>query len=307
MWSDKLNPCLLAAIIFPVSVVPLTSGQQVFDAPVATAKEHLVKTVEPVYPPLAKLTKLQGTVVLEIRIDEAGEVSDVKVQSGPPLLVPAAVRAVKQWRYKPFTEDGKPVEAETTIEVPFSLGIPDAEYKKQQEINNQFFKQDDRCRGLVSSHNYEEAETACREGVALAEELPPERGLERSGAYAMLGWAFMGERKFPEALDYFQQEVRTDEKVRQPYDADRGYGYHNLALALLATGDLKGAVGYYQRSIKTLELAREHMPSAGVGDRLKSKYASSLKAELQEYAKLLKATGDPEGAAAAEQQADSLP
>ncbi len=79
----------------------------------------LVKRVEPVYPEAARQSHLEGTVVLDTKIDVDGNVEDVTVISGPPLLVPAAVDAVKQWKYKPYTLDGKPAKIETPTVLTF--------------------------------------------------------------------------------------------------------------------------------------------------------------------------------------------
>ena len=81
----------------------------------------LIDPVKPVYPPLAKMARQQGTVRLDAVIGEDGTMQSLTVLSGPPLLVPAAVTAVKQWTYKPMTMNGEPRKVATTIDVNFSL------------------------------------------------------------------------------------------------------------------------------------------------------------------------------------------
>lgn len=81
----------------------------------------LMKKVPPDYPLEAKLVRLEGTVVLHAIIDRSGEVSQVNAVSGPPLLESAAVDAVKQWQYRPYSMNGQPVDVETTVEVVFAL------------------------------------------------------------------------------------------------------------------------------------------------------------------------------------------
>jgi TonB family protein len=80
---------------------------------------QLVRRVPPVYPAQARLERLDGTVVLAAAIMEDGSVGDVKVVEGPPMLAQSAVDAVKQWRYRPFELDGKPVKNEIRISVEF--------------------------------------------------------------------------------------------------------------------------------------------------------------------------------------------
>jgi TonB family protein len=81
----------------------------------------LIKRVAPVYPPLARQARIQGTVVLNIVINKSGEVRDLQLYSGHPILAPAAIQAVKQWRYRPYEQNGQPVEIKTTVQVNFTL------------------------------------------------------------------------------------------------------------------------------------------------------------------------------------------
>jgi TonB family protein len=81
----------------------------------------VVKRVYPRYPPEARKEHVQGTVVLMVLISREGDVSEVKLISGDPILAPAAIDAVKQWKYKPYLLDGRPVEVETTVQINFTL------------------------------------------------------------------------------------------------------------------------------------------------------------------------------------------
>lgn len=81
----------------------------------------LVKKVEPQYPQNARQRHIEGLVVLIAVIDARGDVQDLTVASGDPLLVPAATDAVKQWKYKPYLLSGEPTNMETQISVSFAL------------------------------------------------------------------------------------------------------------------------------------------------------------------------------------------
>ena len=81
----------------------------------------LIRNVNPGYPKEARKNKIAGTVRLLVTIGTDGQIHDLKPLSGPPELIPAAVKAVKQWRYNPFFMDGKPVEVQTDINVNFAL------------------------------------------------------------------------------------------------------------------------------------------------------------------------------------------
>ncbi len=82
---------------------------------------HLVNRVQPIYPPLARQTRISGTVKLHAIIAKNGAVESLTVVSGHPLLVQSALDAVKQWRYQPTLLNGDPVEVDTEIDVIFSL------------------------------------------------------------------------------------------------------------------------------------------------------------------------------------------
>jgi len=84
-------------------------------------KGLLIQRVEPTYPPLARAARVQGEVILSAVIDTNGEIKNLQLVSGHPMLVPSAITAVRQWRYKPYLLNGQPVEVETTITVIFSL------------------------------------------------------------------------------------------------------------------------------------------------------------------------------------------
>jgi protein TonB len=77
--------------------------------------------MQPIYPPLARQSRVEGSVVLHAVINKDGEVSELQVLSGHPLLVKAALDAVRQWRYSPTLLSGQAVEVETTITVTFVL------------------------------------------------------------------------------------------------------------------------------------------------------------------------------------------
>ena len=87
----------------------------------AVQAAKLVNRVQPVYPPLARQTRISGTVRLHAIIGKDGTVQQLQVESGHPLLVQSALDAVKQWRYQPTLLNGEPVEVDTEIDVIFSL------------------------------------------------------------------------------------------------------------------------------------------------------------------------------------------
>jgi protein TonB len=77
--------------------------------------------VQPIYPPLARSARIQGAVVLQAVISKQGTIENLSVVTGHPMLAPAALDAVRQWRYRPYILNNEPVEVETQITINFSL------------------------------------------------------------------------------------------------------------------------------------------------------------------------------------------
>jgi peptidyl-prolyl cis-trans isomerase A (cyclophilin A) len=100
-------------------------GLSLLLAATAAAQPRWVQSVElvdapkPAYPAAARPAHLRGVVRLVVTIAKDGSVKDVKVVSGHPLLVPAAVEAVRKWKYRPVLVDGKPADVFTDAEVAF--------------------------------------------------------------------------------------------------------------------------------------------------------------------------------------------
>ncbi|HSA92534.1 MAG TPA: energy transducer TonB [Terriglobales bacterium] len=82
---------------------------------------QLIHRVQPIYPHLARVARVEGTVVLHAIITRDGAIESLRVISGHPMLQQAAVEAVQQWRYRPFFLGDAPVEVETQITVNFVL------------------------------------------------------------------------------------------------------------------------------------------------------------------------------------------
>ncbi|MDX2150775.1 MAG: M56 family metallopeptidase [Bryobacteraceae bacterium] len=82
---------------------------------------NVTHRVDPVYPPLAKQARIQGTVRMTVVIDKEGGVKNMTVDTGHPLLVPAAMEALKEWRWQPTLLNGVAVEVVSTVDLNFVL------------------------------------------------------------------------------------------------------------------------------------------------------------------------------------------
>lgn len=99
-------------VIVPRKPIPVSTGVQ-------AAK--LIRQVKPIYPQLARSARISGVVRLVAIIGKGGAIENLQVSAGHPLLIPAAVEAVKQWLYQPTLLNGEPVDVITQIDVNFTL------------------------------------------------------------------------------------------------------------------------------------------------------------------------------------------
>ena len=101
---------------------PVAAGPR---APVRVGGEvkppRLLFGPEPEYPPLAKMSRISGVVIIEAIIDENGNVKGMRAISGHPILIPAALSAVSKRRYEPTVLDGQPTPIDLRVEVSFSF------------------------------------------------------------------------------------------------------------------------------------------------------------------------------------------
>jgi len=112
---------VIGGIINSTALVPKAVVPQRIRVSQGVTQGLLIKKVQPVYPPLARQARIQGNVLLQAEISTEGTIENLHLISGHPMLAPAAIEAVKQWRYKPYILNGEPVPVETQITVIFSL------------------------------------------------------------------------------------------------------------------------------------------------------------------------------------------
>jgi TonB family protein len=89
----------------------------------AVGSPELRQTIEGTYPALGQHSRVQGSVVLEAVIGSDGVIEGLRVISGPSILSGAAQQAVRQWRFKPYLQNGHAVETKCTVTVNFSIRV----------------------------------------------------------------------------------------------------------------------------------------------------------------------------------------
>jgi len=122
---DPANPqvqkTIEAARILPPDAKSLGAPRGAVSMGARVMELSLAKTVDPVYPPLAKVASIQGNVVFDVLIDKDGSVESAQLSSGHPLLANAARKALFQYHYKPTLLNGNPVPVVTTVTIAFRL------------------------------------------------------------------------------------------------------------------------------------------------------------------------------------------
>ena len=106
----------------PQPVQPLNIAPRSVRLSMGVTEGLLIHRVVPVYPSLARQAGIQGQVLLQATIGRDGTIQNLLAVNGHPMLVPAAIDAVRQWRYRPYLLNDQPVEVETQITVNFTLG-----------------------------------------------------------------------------------------------------------------------------------------------------------------------------------------
>jgi TonB family protein len=114
---------LIQAIQTSVPTVPTNAAEH--ESLSGEGVPELHQTVDTTYPLLGPRMKVQGSVVMQAVIGSDGNIENLRVVSGPAILTAAAQQAVRQWRFKPYLQNGTPVETKATITVNFSIQISD--------------------------------------------------------------------------------------------------------------------------------------------------------------------------------------
>ena len=105
----------------PDPMAMTTTGERVEMS--TDTRQALTRPVRPEYPLLARQMKVQGAVVLSVFIDKDGNIENLQIVSGPAILADAARAAVKQWRFKPYLQNGTPVATQARVTVAFTIGV----------------------------------------------------------------------------------------------------------------------------------------------------------------------------------------
>jgi protein TonB len=112
---------VIGGIIGSAAPPPKVAAPQKLRVSSGVAEGNKIHDVTPTYPQMARVAHIQGDVLLQATISKTGIIENLRGVSGHPILIQAAMEAVKQWKYKPYILNGEPVEVETTIKVQFHM------------------------------------------------------------------------------------------------------------------------------------------------------------------------------------------
>lgn len=151
------------------------------------------------------------------------------------------------------------------------------DYRRQEELAGQYFKEDEKCRRLMDGRKWKEAEEPCRALVLIADRLSDDRALERMIAYELFGHVLRWQKRHREALKYYHRAHDAVRATIKETDAELGRLYGDMAITHQALGDLDKAREMYRKSAQTFRLA-----IATIGDEwLAQQYRNSLKKILE--------------------------
>lgn len=289
-------PQIVIGILLLVSGMTSAQSGTGRAVPPSEAQAHCIRRVDPIFPAIGKLTKVGGSVKLRIEISAGGEVVSSKALSGAPVLVQAAIDAVKQWKYTPFLEDGKAVMVSTEVEIDFPTGMSNGE----KAVRARYFPLVDECRALFSDRKFSDAEEKCREAIKVSGDLPKDAVLERTDALGLLGNCLYVQGRYSEAIDFYKEALSLDKGYLSPDDADLATAHENLGRAYAAVGEASKADELYSVAVSTFRAAIKNLPD------MVENYSRRLKRALNEYAQLKDIEGQADPASQLRKEAADI-
>jgi TonB family protein len=249
----------------------------------------VIEKPEPLYPAIAKAARAEGIIKVEATVSEQGIVTSAKAISGHPLLQSAAISAVKRRKYRAHMVGDKPVPFITDVYLKFPpgtlTGAQKQDYERQEELARQYFKEDDRCRDLLRGQKLKEAEESCKVIARIADQLSDDRALERMGAYQLFGHVLRGQKRYQEALEYYNRALDAVRSRLTQKNAELGQLYGDMAITHHLLRDLDKARELYRKAEEIYKIAHASIGNGDYDeeiDAIKQSYMKSLK-KLLEY------------------------
>jgi TonB family protein len=310
-----INASILALLASLAAAIGQQVTERVVEIAAPDAAAHVIKRAEPIYPPSALAAGVDGIVRLRATVATDGTVRTAILVSGSRLLAPAAIEAVKQWRYTPFAVDGHPVAASFDVEVPFVLPRREGRDPEADSLaSTAFHEQWEECQRLLGARRLTEAAAPCLALPEFAEKLPPDRQLERAQAHEAVGMLHFSRSAYAESLAAFQRALAVRQSFARADDADLGMAYHAVAWGHRMAGNASEARRNYEIAEVTLRkslewvntLEEKNASSRELHEEFRQRYTRNLQTILTDLVAFLKQSGDTEAAAAAQLRLDAL-
>jgi TonB family protein len=290
-------------ILLLVTTAPV-AAQSPIHVEAADAQKHLAAHADPVYPAIAKATRVEGQVEIAVEIDSDGKVASEKVVSGPPMLRQSALDAIKEWQFKPFEIRGTATSVSTTLTVSFSLEKQkDGPTAGQEKAAQAWFPLSNKCRSALKEQNTQDALDHCKEALDTAlraGDLTSSDQLALLDSHQSYGHALLGAGKLQDALIEEDKAVEVARTHLKQTDQEYAMPFYWRAIAEARLGQGEAASADLTVAEETHRRAIAHLPE------MKKMYGQYLASILKQHATLLDEMGKPAEAAKLRAEASSF-
>ena len=299
----RLAVLFIAVLVAQFSALPqATAVPHAVDE--ATAQKNMLEHPDPVYPPIAKAARVQGTVKISAVIDASGKVTSEKVLSGPAMLQQSALDAVRKWTFTPFLLDGAPVVVSTEFAIPFQIDKPgEGPTKEQEEAAQAWFPVSDKCRKALQASNADDSMNYCRQALDFALKAGDTNSSDRIGlmlSHQYYGHALLLADKLDEALAEENTSVEESKKWQKVTDQEYAMPFFWRAMVEARLGKTDDCLADLQIAEETHRKAIVNLPE------MKKTYSQYLASILKTHATLLEQVGKADEAAKLRAEAAAL-
>ncbi len=203
--------------------------------PADKAKQNLVTVVQPEYPPLAKAARIAGIVHASVVIDETGSVKNLKLISGHPMLAPAALEAIRKWKYKPFQVDGKSTAIQTEVQISIPENVSQSDIDQEGKFQDTYWSNERAGREAFKQGDLATAEAKLLIARAAAEERGDLKWLELADVISMLGEVKERQKDYPQAESLLKESLAMHRKHQRADEAEVAGAEFSLAALYVQT------------------------------------------------------------------------
>ncbi len=266
------------------------------------AAAHLLTSPQPKYPALAEQARIQGNVILAIQIEPSGAVSSINLISGHPMLAPAAIEAVKGWKYRPFEVEGQPATVRTWVMVTF--GKPFHEPRTELTFEYNFWALMVAADAAVTKRDFPLAdEKLAKVGDIISADTTGILHLdERWRWMTAMGRVRMLEQKYDDAERYYKDALALRESNKQEERNSFEIGASLANLAALYKQEKKLDLAHDQ-AVRAAGIFEKQFQNAGPDQNRRQLYGRAL---VEQRILLLKLAKDRNDSADTDKQCRTL-